>query len=102
VAVPIGRRWLLVLGSRGDHQPESPFFRLSEAESLRVADEANSFTRRQAFEMVVSHPDDRHLLKDPLPDLEPLVHLCGLPEHFIKTVDTQSRRRRIMLRGRRP
>jgi hypothetical protein len=101
VALPIGRRWLLVLGPRGDPQPASPYIRLSRSESADVSRQANNAILRQAYETVISHPSDKHLLRNPLPDPLPLMHVCGLPGHFLATVDDQIRRRRTELRGRR-
>ncbi len=76
IVIPVGRRILLVFSHPAAARPSH--LRLTPEESQEVAEEVNKAILAQAYFMAFAHPDDRHLLASPLPDVGPLYRLGGV------------------------
>jgi Protein of unknown function (DUF4238) len=100
IAMPLARRWLLALGPRKAAELTT-FMRLDPDQSREITNEANAILLGQAYQWAVSHPDDRHLLTERLPPLQPLFHVCGLPDSYSRRIAKLSRRPRPQSYGRR-
>ncbi len=75
IAMPVGRRTLIVLGGPETSLPSH--LRLSPDESMMAAEELNRHLIEQTYFCAFSHPEDQHLLAQPLPELGPLYKLGG-------------------------
>ncbi|MFJ7272307.1 DUF4238 domain-containing protein [Streptomyces sp. NPDC099050] len=76
VVMPVGRRTLLVFSHPAASM--SSHLRLAPEESYEAAKEVNEGILAQAYFMAFAHPDDRHLLASPLPEVGPLYRLGGV------------------------
>jgi hypothetical protein len=80
IVMPVGRRTLLVFSHPAAAMPWH--LRMTPDESQETAKEVNKRLLAQAYFTAFTHPDDRHLLADPLPEVGPLFRLGGVqPEH---------------------
>jgi hypothetical protein len=76
IVLPVGRRTLLVFSHPVAAMPSH--LRMAPEESQAAATEVNKRLLAQAYFMALAHPDDRHLLTDPLPEVGPLYRLGGV------------------------
>ncbi|WP_162688641.1 DUF4238 domain-containing protein [Streptomyces sp. ICC4] len=75
IAMPVGRRTIIVMGDPEISLPSH--VRLSPDESMMAAEALNRRLIEQTYFCAFSHPEDQHLLAQPLPELGPLFHLGG-------------------------
>ncbi|WP_371749026.1 DUF4238 domain-containing protein [Streptomyces sp. NBC_00280] len=76
IVMPVGRRTLLVFSHAAAAPPSH--LRIAPEESQEAATEVNKRLLTQAYFMAFTHPDDRHLLSTPLPEVGPLYRLGGV------------------------
>ncbi|MDX2692425.1 hypothetical protein PV416_01595 [Streptomyces ipomoeae] len=74
--MPVGRRTLPVFSHSAADRPSH--LQLTPEESHEAAKEVNERILAQAYFMAFAHPNDRHLLAAPLPDVGPLYRLGGV------------------------
>ncbi|MGQ4344008.1 DUF4238 domain-containing protein [Streptomyces sp. SAS_275] len=99
VVMPVGRRTLLVFSPHATGGPSH--LQVSAEESAEAVKEINKRMLDQAYFMAFAHPDDRHLLADPLPDVGPLYRLGGVhPEQARIAEATPSHLRPELFRRR--
>ncbi|EKX65185.1 hypothetical protein STRIP9103_05230 [Streptomyces ipomoeae 91-03] len=76
IVMPVGRRTLPVFSHSAADRPSH--LQLTPEESHEAAKEVNERILAQAYFMAFAHPNDRHLLAAPLPDVGPLYRLGGV------------------------
>lgn len=99
VVVPVGRRTLLVFSHPLAAVPSH--FRMAPEESQEAAVKVNKRLLEQAYFMAFAHPDDRHLLSAPLPDVGPLYRLGGVHPEQARVAEAPLTHLRPELFGRR-